>query len=247
MQYYGVSDIGRKRKENQDRICLPNDDSELKLFILADGMGGANAGSVASSTAIDFIQKYIAERWNSITLEREEIEKLIDEAISEANNFVYSKSKSTDEYAGMGTTIIVAITFRNKVYIGHIGDSRLYRVRKNIIRQLTRDHSYVEALVQSGSITKEEAKVHPQKNVLLKVLGCEENVKPDIITKGFLKGDVLLICSDGLTNMLETDEIYDVILENINNPKLACQTLIERANSEGGYDNISVILVYHMD
>ena len=90
MQYYGVSDIGRKRKENQDRICLPNDDSELKLFILADGMGGANAGSVASSTAIDFIQKYIAERWNSITLEREEIEKLIDEAISEANNFVYS-------------------------------------------------------------------------------------------------------------------------------------------------------------
>lgn len=247
MQYYGMSDIGKKRKENQDRIYLPEDNSELKLFILADGMGGANAGSVASSTAIDFIQKYIFEKWKLISLDREAIENLIDEAISEANNFVYDKSKSKNEYAGMGTTIIVAIAYKNKIYIGHIGDSRVYRVRKNIIRQLTKDHSYVEALVQSGSITKEEAKVHPQKNVLLKVLGCEKNVKPDIITKGFLKGDALLICSDGLTNMLDTDEIYDVILENIDNPELACQTLIKNANREGGYDNISVILICQMD
>lgn len=247
MQFYGLSDIGRKRKENQDRIYLPNEGSEIELFVLADGMGGANAGSVASSTAIEFIRKYIEERWSKIFLDRVSIENLINEAISEANNFVYAKSKSTQEYAGMGTTIIVAIIFKNKVYLGHIGDSRVYRIRKNIIRQLTKDHSYVEALLQSGSITKEEAKVHPQKNVLLKVLGCEENVKPDIITKGFLKGDVLLICSDGLTNMIEANEIYDVILKNINNHKSACEELVRKANSVGGYDNISVILIYQMD
>lgn len=247
MQFYGLSDIGRKRKENQDRIYLPNEGSEIELFVLADGMGGANAGSVASSTAIEFIRKYIVERWSKIFLDRVSIENLINEAISEANNFVYVKSKSAQEYAGMGTTIIVAIIFKNKVYLGHIGDSRVYRIRKNIIRQLTKDHSYVEALLQSGSITKEEAKVHPQKNVLLKVLGCEENVKPDIITKGFLKGDVLLICSDGLTNMIEANEIYDVILKNINNPKSACEELVRKANNVGGYDNISVILIYQMD
>lgn len=247
MQYYGVSDIGRKRKENQDRIYLPKEECEPKLFILADGMGGANAGSVASSTAIEFIRGYIEERWNKIFLDRISIEKLIDEAIVKANDFVYAKSKNTQEFAGMGTTVIVAIIFKNKVYLGHIGDSRVYRIRKNIIRQLTKDHSYVEALLQSGSITKEEAKNHPQKNVLLKVLGCEENVKPDIITKGFLKGDVLLICSDGLTNMMEQNEIYNTILENIDNPETACEKLVEKANVVGGYDNISAILVYQMD
>ena len=244
MQYYGISDIGKKRKENQDKIymSMPNDD--IKLFILADGMGGANAGSVASSTAIEFVKEYIAKNISNIDMSRESIEDLIKTAMCEANNYVYTKSKETREFAGMGTTLITVIVYKNKVYIGHIGDSRVYRIRKNIIRQLTKDHSYVEALVQNGSITKEEARNHPQRNVLLRVLGCEKNVEPDIITKGFLKDDILLICTDGLTNMLETDEIYSMIIENKDNPENGCINLLDEANSRGGYDNISIILIF---
>lgn len=243
MQYYGISDIGKKRKENQDRIYLADPDSGMELFILADGMGGANAGSVASSTAIEFVKNYIMDNFSEKS-SREEIEELIRKAMYEANNFVYSKSKEVREYAGMGTTLITVILHKNKVYIGHIGDSRVYRIRKNFMRQLTKDHSYVQALVQNGSITKEEAINHPQRNVLLKVLGCEKNVESDIITKGFLKDDILLICTDGLTNMLESDEIYDLILENRDNPEDACKKLLDEANSRGGYDNISIILIF---
>ncbi len=232
-----------KRKENQDKIYLSEINSDIKLFILADGMGGANAGSVASSTAIDFVKNFIIDNFSKIEHEREAIEDLIKRAMVEANNYVYSKSKANNEYAGMGTTLITVIIFKNKVYIGHIGDSRVYRIRKNIIRQLTKDHSYVQALLQSGNLTKEEAKNHPQKNVLIRVLGCEPNVEPDIITKGFLKEDILLICTDGLTNMLETKEIYDLILNNNSNLENACNELIKGCNARGGYDNISVILI----
>ena len=143
----------------------------------------------------------------------------------------------------MGTTLIVVIVYRNKICIGHIGDSRVYRIRKNIIRQLTKDHSYVQALVDNGTITKDEALDHPQRNVLLKVVGCEKNEEPDILTKGFLKDDYLLICTDGLTNMMDAREIYDLILENKSNVKLACQKLVKESNERGGYDNISVILI----
>ena len=243
MQYYGVCDIGKKRKENQDKIYLSNCDDNVKLFILADGMGGANAGSVASSTAVEFVKEYITKRFSDKNMSREEIEQLIKDAMFEANNFVYSKSKEIKEYAGMGTTLITIIINKNKVYIGHIGDSRVYRIRKNIIRQLTKDHSYVEALVQNGSITKEEARSHPQRNVLLKVLGCEKNVESDIITKGFLKEDVLLICTDGLTNMIDVDEIYEFVIEDKDNPEAACKKMLDEANSRGGYDNISIILI----
>lgn len=247
MQYYGVSDIGKSRKENQDKIYFVDKESELKLFVLADGMGGANAGSIASSTAVDFIQNYILKNFKNITKDRENIENLIKEAMSIANNYVYDKSKAIKEYAGMGTTAITVIIYKNKVYIGHIGDSRVYRIRKNIIRQLTKDHSYVQALVESGSITKEEAQNHPQKNVLLKVLGCEKNIEPDVITKGFLKEDVLLICTDGLTNMLDTSEIYDIVTNNKYDVEKCCELLISEANRQGGYDNISVILISYID
>ena len=243
MQFYGLSDIGKKRTENQDKIYIPLENSEIKLFIVADGMGGANAGSVASSAAIEYIKDYVYRNISKIQLDRENIENLIRKAMFEANNFVYKKSKENKEYAGMGTTVITAITYKNKVYIGHIGDSRVYRLRKNIIRQLTKDQSYVQALVDNGSITKEEAENHPQKNVLLKVLGCEKDTEADIITKGFLKEDILLICTDGLTNMMDTREIYDMIMENKNDVKIASEKLVMEANKRGGYDNISVVLI----
>ena len=140
----------------------------------------------------------------------------------------------------MGTTIDVCLIYSNKVFIGHVGDSRVYRIRKNIIRKLTTDHSYVEKLVREGTITKEEAYNHPKKNMLTKALGCNTLVEPDVAYKGFLKDDQLLMCSDGLTNMIKDDEIYKILK---NNPDEAAEILVNRANMQGGYDNITVIVL----
>ena len=143
----------------------------------------------------------------------------------------------------MGTTIAVVLIYKGKAYIGSVGDSRVYRFRKHVIRELTKDHSYVQELVKEGTITKEEARNHPQKNILLKVLGVERNVEPDVFSKGFIKDDMLLICTDGLTNMLEEKDIYETIMRHKGYLKDACKALIDNANMLGGYDNISVIII----
>lgn len=243
MKFYGVTDIGKTRKENQDGFYICDDFENVKYFIIADGMGGVNGGKVASTAAIESIKSYIDENIYDIELEEEQIKKLIREAILEANRFIYQKAMREEIYKGMGTTVILAVVYKNRVYIGHVGDSRLYRIRKNIIRQLTKDHSYVQALLKEGSITKAEAEHHPQKNILLKVVGCEKEIEPDILVKGFIKDDILLMCTDGLTNMISLDDIYSTIIKGKGNLKNVCNTLIDMANANGGYDNISVVLV----
>ena len=140
----------------------------------------------------------------------------------------------------MGTTLEVCLIYNNKVFIGHVGDSRIYRIRKQFMRKLTRDHSYVEDLVQDGTITKEQAANHPKKNMLTKALGCNAFVEPDKMVKGFLKDDILLICSDGLTNMLTENEIYQIITEDVT---VCAEKLVQKANDSGGYDNITAIII----
>ena len=243
MQYYGATDIGMQRKENQDRIYLSDKLDDIKLFIVADGMGGANAGGVASSMAIEYVKKSIIEKFEEVKEDRDLLLDLIRDSIVGANKYIYDESKQNPEYAGMGTTIVVAIVYKNKVFIGHVGDSRIYRIRKHIIRQLTKDHSYVQVLVQNGTITKEEAENHPQKNMLVKALGCEETVEPDVMVKGFLKDDILLMCTDGLTNMIRASEIFEEIMAGKENLENICNNLISHSKKNGGYDNISVILI----
>ena len=245
MQYYGMTDIGMQRKENQDRICIPQEDDEIKLFIVADGMGGANAGGVASSMAIEYVRQKILDRYTEVKEDRLLLQDLIRDAIVGANKYIYEKSLENEQYSGMGTTIVVAIVYKSKVFIGHVGDSRIYRIRKHIIRQLTKDHSYVQVLVQNGTITKEDAENHQQKNMLVKALGCEENVEPDVMVKGFLKDDILLMCTDGLTNMIRVDEIYNEVVGGKDNLKSTCNNLISHSKKNGGYDNISVILIFN--
>lgn len=245
MKFFGQTDIGMQRKENQDRIYVPEKDEDLKLYIVADGMGGANAGGVASKMAIEYVRNSIKDGYEDAKDDREKVESLIRKSIIDANRYVYKKSKENPEYAGMGTTLSVALIIKNKVYIGHVGDSRVYRIRKEFIRQLTKDHSYVQALVQNGTITKAEAANHPQKNVLLKVLGCEPEVEPDVLVKGFLREDVLLMCSDGLTNMISVPDIFEEIKDGKNDLKKTCNNLISQSKKNGGYDNISVILVFN--
>lgn len=237
---FAKSDIGRAREQNQDYYYISEENDTPKLYILADGMGGYKGGEVASKLCTDSIRKYIQSNFEATPKEKEDILNLVKSAVEYANMVVYEKSKEIPELEGMGTTIEVCLIYNNKAYIGHVGDSRIYRIRKEIIRKLTKDHSYVQKLVEDKKITREEAKVHPKKNMLTKALGCTPYVEPDVRARNFEKGDIFIICSDGLTNMVDEKRIYDIVKEDITT---AADRLIKEANEAGGYDNITVILI----
>ncbi len=241
MKAFAKTDVGKVRENNQDYYAIANPEEEIQLFIVADGMGGYNGGEVASQLAVISVQEYFHEHWKSKKLAEDGwMEKLLEQAIEYANTKVYKKAKEQKELKGMGTTLEVCVIYNNKVYIGHVGDSSVYRIRKQFIRKLTTDHSYVQQLVKDGTITKEDAKKHPKKNMITKALGCEKTVKPDILVKGFLKDDILLMNTDGLTNIVEEKQIYDIIQSA---PEEAADKLVEKANEFGGYDNITAVII----
>lgn len=156
---------------------------------------------------------------------------------------VYEKSLKNKEFEGMGTTIEICLIYNNRAFIAHIGDSRIYRIRKGLIRQLTQDHSYVQTLVKQGTLTKEEARNHPKKNMLTKALGCNAFVEPDVMVRGFLKEDTLVICSDGLTNMVNQEDIFKLVTNNF---ETAPKELVDLANQNGGVDNITVVTIKNL-
>ena len=240
MRVYAKTDIGKARQMNQDFYYISQKNEDMCLCILADGMGGYNGGEIASSLATNSAKEYIEENFDKIEHTEKEVMNLIKYAMEYANKAVLEKSKENEELEQMGTTLEICIIYNGKAYIGHIGDSRIYRIRKNIMRRITTDHSYVEKLVKDGTITREEAFYHPKKNMLMKALGCNEAIEPDIMVKEFLEKDIILMCSDGLTNMLTEEAIYNIVQEE---PKTACEKLVKKANENGGYDNISVILI----
>ena len=240
MRAFAKSDIGKVRDMNQDSFFISNEQDKVQLFIVADGMGGYKGGEIASKLAVETSRRYIVNNFDSIEHDRESILNLIRSAIEYANLVVYEKSKEIPELENMGTTIDICLVIPNKVYIGHVGDSRVYRKRKDFFRRLTTDHSYVQKLVSDGTITKEEAYNHPKKNMLIKALGCSSFVEPDVTVKGFLKDDVLLMCSDGLTNMIKDNEIAEIINRN---PVEACNNLVDKANENGGLDNITAVII----
>ncbi len=245
MRILAKSDIGKAREMNQDSYYVSDlEKDNLKLYILADGMGGYKGGEIASSLAVANVKNYICNNFKKNKKDRESILNLMKNAVEYANMVVYEKAKANEELQDMGTTLDACLIYNNKVFIGHVGDSRVYRIRKNIMRKLTTDHSYVEKLVKEGTITKEEAFNHPKKNMLMKALGCNSLVEPDVICKGFLKDDILLMCSDGLTNMLRENEIYNLLLNNPDKPE---EALIKNANDLGGYDNITAIIIDNIE
>ena len=237
---YAKSDVGKVREMNQDYYYISNSLDEVQLYILADGMGGYNGGEIASKIAVETAKNYIENNFKEIEKDRDSIIQLLGSSMEYANMVVYEKSKENAELQGMGTTLEICLIYNNKVYIGHVGDSRIYRIRKDFIRKLTQDHSYVQKLVADGTITKEEAAHHPQKNMLMKALGCNAFVEPDVMVKGFLKDDILIMCSDGLTNMVDQETIYKMASKNI---EQAPKDLVELANNNGGYDNITVVVI----
>ena len=240
MRSFAKTDIGKAREINQDYYSIPTQEEELEIFILADGMGGYNGGEIASKLATDSVKSYIKNNFAQIEHSKESLLDLLQSAIEYANMVVYEKSKSEKELEGMGTTLDICFIYNNKIYIGHVGDSRVYRIRGDVIRKLTKDHSYVQKLVEDGKITREEANHHPKKNMLMKALGCTAYVEPDIRARNLEKGDIILMCSDGLTNMVEEATIEKVVREN---PELAPEKLVNLANNAGGYDNITVITI----
>ena len=240
MRAFAKSDIGKLRDMNQDSFFISNEQDKVQLFIVADGMGGYKGGEIASKLAVETSRRYIVNNFDSIEHDKDSILSLIKSAIEYANLVVYEKAKEIPELENMGTTIDICLVIPNKVYIGHVGDSRVYRKRKDFFRRLTTDHSYVQKLVSDGTITKEEAYNHPKKNMLIKALGCSSYVEPDVTVKGFLKDDVLLMCSDGLTNMIKDNEIAEIISKN---PVEACTNLVNKANENGGLDNITAVII----
>lgn len=242
MRFHGITDIGKLRNKNEDIIYYPTYEDEEKLFILADGMGGAKAGEVASKLALE-TSKAVFDTNIINAVDQEDIQGVIRNSIINANKIVMSESQKNNSYRGMGSTLIMAYACKNKIYIGHVGDSRVYRIRKNVIRQLTKDHSFAQELLRNGTITREEAENHPQRNALTKVIGYERNLEPDIIVKGFLKDDIILICSDGLSNMVSDEDIYKIIIKNYYDVRVVCRELVKAANNAGGADNISAIVI----
>ena len=235
MQIFAKTDIGKERKINEDFFYISDMKDEIQLAILADGMGGYNAGEVASKTATQAVKEYIQKHFS-----KDDIEETIRQAIEYANRVVYDKAKKQKELDGMGTTLDVCLIYNNKVYIGHTGDSSVYKIKHNEMQKITRDDSYVQTLIEDGTITKEEAFNHPKKNMITKALGCMGDVVPNIYVENFEEKDIILMTSDGLTNMVKEDEILKIINEN---PEEAVDKLIKKANDNGGYDNITVVII----
>lgn len=240
MKGFAKTDVGKAREMNQDYYSIPSSESDLQLYILADGMGGYNGGEIASRLASETTKNYIQNNFKKIEHDKEAILKLVKDAMEYANMVVYEESKKDENLQGMGTTLDVCFIYNSKIYIGHVGDSRIYLIKKDIARKITKDHSYVQQLVEDKKITREEAEHHPKKNMLLKALGCTSYVEPDIRARNLEKDDILLMCSDGLTNMVEESKIYEVVREN---KEKAPEILVNLANNAGGYDNITVITI----
>ncbi|MCH5280637.1 MAG: Stp1/IreP family PP2C-type Ser/Thr phosphatase [Lachnospiraceae bacterium] len=241
LEAYSVTDIGRKRQLNQDYVFasvkplgnIPN------LFIVADGMGGHNAGDYASKCTTDTVVEEIRNSYEK------DPEVLIEEAIHTANKKIRETAASDENLYGMGTTLVVATVVKKRLRVANVGDSRLYLITKEEgIRQITRDHSLVEEMIRLCGLSREDARRHPDKNIITRAIGAKDEVEPDFFTEELNKGDIVLMCSDGLTNMLEDKEIEEIVLDE-ETAELSdkAQKLIDGANANGGKDNIAVLLV----
>jgi protein phosphatase len=237
MRSSGKTDIGSKRRTNQDCIFVSDDPigSLPNLYIVADGMGGHRAGDKASRMAIDitvdFVEKSTIE--NPIAV--------LKRAMIFANNEIYKAASQDTDLTGMGTTMVAAVAKEGKLYVANIGDSRLYAVDGEI-RQITMDHSLVEEMIRNGELERKKGRNHPEKNLITKAMGSKDEIIPDFFEIDIKPEERYLLCSDGLSNMVEDDEIRDIVVENYNLDE-AAQALIDRANYYGGSDNVSVVII----
>lgn len=246
MKSFGLTDKGKVRKDNQDSFIIEKCDAKDCLVVaLCDGMGGAKAGGLASQLSNKAFVSYIYAKLTSRVHRALDFQKILRDACAEANGVAYEYSQFDEEYNGMGTTIVGGVVKSNgNGYIINVGDSRAYHISRRLdcITQITRDHSLVEDLVEYGAITKEQAKTHPQRNVITRALGSEAQVDADYFEFTLQGGDFLLLCSDGLSNIVSDDEILEYSRE-YPEPELLCRSLMSKALNRGARDNVTVLAV----
>jgi serine/threonine protein phosphatase PrpC len=238
---FGLTDIGRRRENNQDQL-LVND--EIGVYAVADGMGGHAAGEVASQIAIEALEDAMSEdSWRADGASSKDIFKRLEEAFKEGNRRICESVITRGEWRGMGTTIVALVASGDRALIGHVGDSRAYLLRDGRLVRLTNDHSWVSEQVRLGLLTDEEAHKHPMRNIITRALGNREDLEVDVTEERFLPGDIFLLCSDGLSSMLSDDEIRRTLSEQAPDPEKACRELVDQANERGGEDNITVVVL----
>ncbi|MEX2524221.1 MAG: Stp1/IreP family PP2C-type Ser/Thr phosphatase [Gammaproteobacteria bacterium] len=244
LEIANISDAGKRRPHNEDSTLS---DAQLGLVVLADGMGGYKAGEVASAIAVTAIHSSVKAGLKSPpdagedTLSAES--ELIKQAIIHSNSEIYKAALKDEQCQGMGTTIIAVLFHDNAVTIGHVGDSRVYRMRNNLFRQITRDHSLIQELIDRGVYTPEEAAENTPRNLVTRALGIDRKVQVEVTEEAVLPGDIYLLCSDGLNDMVNDEEIHLTLSKYSANLAQAAEELVRLANMKGGKDNISIILI----
>ena len=240
MKVYGKTDIGQVRKANQDAFhCGTLDDGTL-WAVVCDGMGGVNGGGVAAQIAVESISGNILSQYQQ-AMNGSAVKNLLLASVTKANIMIFDAAKENASLMGMGTTAIAVIIKDRILHIAHVGDSRVYLLNKETIKQLTTDHSMVQVLVERGQITEWEAKVHPDKNLITRALGVNETIETDYCAYELSAEDKVLLCTDGLSNYLEDEEMFSFINNTSEDP---LQQLIDAANQKGGGDNITAVLIY---
>ena len=240
MHFWGRSDLGCVRKQNEDALHIEQLNKSTLLCVVCDGMGGAKAGNVASSLAADTFTQEIKRIWKR--RRKNTVEQLMFGAVDLANDTVYQQSKVSDAYTGMGTTLVAALVRGKNVNIVNVGDSRAYSISAEGIRQITVDHSVVQMMIQRGELSAQNAKRSPGKNYITRAIGTEETVTCDGFITQLQKGEYLMLCSDGLTNVVNDQEILFEVLHG-GTPDTCCQRLIEIARHRGAPDNVTCALI----
>ena len=241
MQCWGLTDPGCVRAQNQDAFQIEQLDRNTYLCVVCDGMGGAKSGNVASTLAVDVFVEEIRRVWVS-GMEQGEIDQMLEGAVKLSNFTVFDQSRQFEEFQGMGTTLVAALIHNRQATVVNVGDSRAYRVNRDDVRCITTDHSLVQMMVDRGELTPEQAKTYPGKNYITRAIGTESVVMADIYHLDVEKGDALLLCTDGLSNIVDDQEILFEVVHGVNK-QLCCQRLLEIAKNRGAPDNVTSVLV----
>ena len=241
MQSWGLTDVGCARTQNQDAYLIEQLDKNTLLCVVCDGMGGAKSGNVASSLAADVFVQQVKQTWNG-EYSQSNVDKLLKSAVKLANFTVYDQSQQFEEFTGMGTTLVAMLLCGQTATIVNVGDSRAYYIDRVGIHQVTVDHSVVQLMIQRGELTPEQAKTYPGKSLITRAIGTEAVVSCDIFHKKVSKGDYFLLCSDGLSNLMDDQEILFEVAHGQEKEK-CCHRLLDIAKTRGAPDNVTSILV----
>lgn len=241
LEYGGCSHRGMIRKSNEDYFYIPTEGKIQNLAIIADGMGGHNAGEIASCLAVETILECFSKAEGGEDHSQYPVD-LIERSIETSNYILFDLAESNEAYKGMGTTLVLAFFYGGKVYLGHVGDSRGYLIRKGQVTQLTKDHSLVQELLDNGTITSEEVEKHPQKNIITRALGTESTIDVDYHEISLETGDIILLCTDGLILHVDLQQNIE-LLESSSSMEELAPKLVELALDDGGLDNITVVAI----